>query len=153
MATTTPTTTPPTPTIPAALPVSATAIIAISATFISTARRSFEITRRRRRRAHIGRRHRIIAARTIVFDAQHTARARIGIKPNDAAFRRHPFQTVMRITAFIVEWTVGIVKCSGVAASHLRQHAIERLHTGRTAWLRGGGLQAHRQHGQKRQKH
>jgi hypothetical protein len=127
------------------LPIIAPAISAIK----PPARAAFGKIRRRRIR---WRRVAITATLAAMFNAQHAPRARIGIEPDHAAFRRHPLQPVMRIAAFIRERTIRIVKRTGMMAADLRQDLIERLHIRRAARLRHSRRHADRQHCQKRQK-
>src|ERR1700761_2949244 len=109
-----------------------------------------------RRRAFIGRRRAvaITAAHAAMLHAEHAARARIGVEPDDAAFGRHPFQTVMRVARFVAIRTVGIVERARIVPANLRKESVERLHIAlrHAARLRGDGRNAHRHGGQKHQK-
>src|SRR5579872_5382750 len=60
--------------------------------------------------------------------AQHPATAGIGVVPDDASVRRHPFQVIVRVTLGTIGRTFGIVEIAGMGAADAGQKAIQRLH-------------------------
>jgi hypothetical protein len=76
--------------------------------------------------------------RTVAFErtpatsgAENMSGAGIGIEPQNTSFRRHPLQPVVHLAVGSLKWTFGIVETSRVAAPHLRENSIKRLHLAR----------------------
>jgi hypothetical protein len=60
---------------------------------------------------------------------QHAAVTGIGIVPDDAPVRRHPFQVIMRIALGPVGGTLCVVKIPGMGTADSGQKSVQRLHS------------------------
>jgi hypothetical protein len=86
--------------------------------------------------------------------AEHSARARVRIEPDDPSVGRHPFQPIMKLTIATHEWTFGVVEPARMRSSNLRKQPVERQRaSGAGPILRAPIVVILRLSGSKRQRH
>src|SRR5450432_1945141 len=61
--------------------------------------------------------------------AQHPAAARIGVVPDDAPIRRHPFEVIVWIAGRTVSGALGVIEIARMLTADAGQEPVQRLNT------------------------